>query len=89
MERSRLCSVEKKPFQKGFVGEIRGTWISISKQSKDVFSLGFQKRLVKEEGPKSPGFVPVKRWAKEMVFKCLLFDVDWTEIGQALAATLG
>lgn len=45
MERSRLCSVEKKPFQKGFVGEIRGTWISISKQSKDVFSLGFQKRL--------------------------------------------
>lgn len=46
-------------------------------------------RVVKEEGPKSPGFVPVKRWAKAMVCKCFLFDVDWAEIGQALAATLG
>ncbi|RVW71707.1 hypothetical protein CK203_057088 [Vitis vinifera] len=45
--------------------------------------------LVREEGPRRGGLVPVGRWARDVVCKCPADFVNWAEVGRALAKRLG
>ena len=45
--------------------------------------------VVREEGPRKGGLVPVGRWARAVVCECHANFVNWAEVGCALAKRLG
>ena len=45
--------------------------------------------VVREEGPRREGLVPVGRWARAVVCECHASSVNWVEVGRALAKRLG
>ena len=45
--------------------------------------------VVRKEGPRKGGLVPVRRWARVMVCECLASFVNWAEVGRAMAKRLG
>ncbi|RVX19781.1 hypothetical protein CK203_005357 [Vitis vinifera] len=45
--------------------------------------------VVREEGPRRGGLVPVRRWARAVVCECHAGSVNWVEVGRALAKRLG
>ena len=45
--------------------------------------------VVKEEGQRRGGLIPVGRWARTMVCECHVGSVNWAEVGRPLAKRLG
>jgi len=45
--------------------------------------------VVREEGPRRGGLVPVRRWARAVVCECHAGSVNWVEVGRALVKRLG
>ena len=45
--------------------------------------------VVKEEGPRRGGLVPIRRWTRAMVCECPASFVNWVEVGCAMARFLG
>ena len=45
--------------------------------------------VVREEGPRREGLVPIGRWARAVMCECHADFVNWAEVGRALAKRLG
>ena len=45
--------------------------------------------VVKKEGPRRKGVVPVRRWAREVICECPCSIVDWAEVRHSIARLLG